>query len=53
MTARIHVDELPEFDAAPYLDSEAVIVAYLSDILEANDPPCWRLLWATLAAQGA
>jgi probable addiction module antidote protein len=37
MTARISVDELPEFDAAPYLDSEAAIAAYLTDILEAND----------------
>lgn len=37
MTARINVDELPEFDAAPYLDSEAAIAAYLTDILEAND----------------
>lgn len=35
--ARIQVDELPEFDAAPYLDSEEAIAAYLTDILEAND----------------
>jgi probable addiction module antidote protein len=38
MTTRIKVDDLPEFDAAPYLDSEATIAAYLTDILEANDP---------------
>lgn len=37
MTARIKVDELPAFDAAPYLDSEAAIAAYLTDILQAND----------------
>ena len=37
MTKRIKVDELPEFDASPYLDSEASIAAYLTDILEAND----------------
>jgi probable addiction module antidote protein len=37
MTKRIKVDDLPEFDAAPYLDSEAAIAAYLTDILETND----------------
>jgi probable addiction module antidote protein len=37
MSKRIKVDELPEFDAAPYLESEASIAAYLTDILEAND----------------
>ena len=34
---RIKVDELPDFDAAPYLDSEKAIAAYLTDILEAHD----------------
>ena len=34
---RINVADLPEFDAAPYLGSEAAIAAYLTDILEAND----------------
>lgn len=34
---RIKVDDLPEFDAAPYLESEEAIAAYLTDILEAND----------------
>ena len=37
MSARIKVDELPAFDAAPYLDSEEAIAAYLTDILQAND----------------
>ena len=37
MTKRIKVDELLEFDAAPFLDSEASIAAYLTDILDAND----------------
>jgi probable addiction module antidote protein len=32
------IKPLPEFDAAPYLDSGASIAAYLTDILEANDP---------------
>jgi probable addiction module antidote protein len=38
MTQRIKVADLPEFDAAPYLDSEESIAAYLTDILTANDP---------------
>jgi probable addiction module antidote protein len=33
----IKVDDLSEFDAAPYLDSEEATAAYLTDILEAND----------------
>lgn len=37
MTKRIKVANLPEFDAAPYLESEASIAAYLTDILEADD----------------
>jgi probable addiction module antidote protein len=37
MSKRIKVKKLPDFDAAPYLDSEASIAAYLTDILEAND----------------
>ena len=37
MTKRIKVDDLPAFDAAPHLDSEAAIAAYLTDILAAND----------------
>ena len=35
---RIKVADLPEFDTAPYLGSETAIAAYLTDILEANDP---------------
>lgn len=37
MSKRIKMNDLPEFDAAPYLDSETAIAAYLTDILEAND----------------
>jgi probable addiction module antidote protein len=37
MIKRIKVADLPEFDAAPYLENEAAIAAYLTDILEAND----------------
>lgn len=37
MAGRIKVDELPEFDATPYLADEATIAAYLTDILEANN----------------
>lgn len=39
MNKRIKVADLQEFDAAPYLDSETAIAAYLTDILMANDPP--------------
>ena len=35
---RIKVADLPEFDTASYLGREAAIAAYLTDILEANDP---------------
>ena len=38
MTKRIKATDLPEFDAAPYLDNEASVAAYLTDILDANDP---------------
>jgi probable addiction module antidote protein len=38
MTQRIKVIDLPEFDAAPYLDNESATAAYLTDVLEANDP---------------
>ena len=37
MDKRINVADLPDFDAAPYLDSEVAVAAYLTDILEAND----------------
>ena len=37
MSKRIKIADLPEFDAAPYLDSEVSIAAYLTDILQAND----------------
>ena len=35
---RIKVKDLPEFDAAQYLDNETAIAAYLTDIIEANNP---------------
>jgi probable addiction module antidote protein len=38
MSKRIKMTDLPDFDAASYLDSEAAIAAYLTDILTANDP---------------
>ena len=37
MSKHIKVADLPEFDAAHYLDSETAIAAYLTDILETND----------------
>ena len=38
MTKRIKLADLPEFDAAPYRDDAVTIAAYLTDILDANDP---------------
>lgn len=35
---RTKVSNLPEFDAARYLEDETAVAAYLTDILEANDP---------------
>lgn len=33
----IKVSDLPEFDAAQYLDSDETIAAYLNDIIEADN----------------
>ncbi len=38
MSKRIKAADLPDFDAARYLDSEEAIAAYLTDIIAANDP---------------
>jgi probable addiction module antidote protein len=38
MTKRTKTADLPDFDAAPYLDNAEVVAAYLTDILKANDP---------------
>lgn len=37
MRKAIHVDGLPEFDAARYLENEESIAVFLTGILEAND----------------
>jgi probable addiction module antidote protein len=37
MTKKIHIADLPDFDAAEYLDSEQAIAEYLTVILEDND----------------
>ena len=38
VTKKIKVSELPEFDAAEYLNSEEDVAAYLTTVLEENDP---------------
>lgn len=38
MTKKTKIADLPEFDAAEYLDDERAIAAYLTAILEENDP---------------
>jgi probable addiction module antidote protein len=34
---KVRVSDLPEFDSAQLLDSEASVVAYLNDIIQAGD----------------
>ena len=38
MTKRIKISDLPEFDAAEYLKSEEDIAAYLTTVIDENDP---------------
>ncbi len=38
MTKKIKISELPEFDAAEYLNGEQDVAAYLTAVLEENDP---------------
>lgn len=38
MTQKAKIADLPEFDAAEYLDDEQAIAAYLTAVLEENDP---------------
>jgi probable addiction module antidote protein len=38
MAKKIRVEDLPEFDAAEYLDSDEAVAQYLSAVLEAGDP---------------
>jgi probable addiction module antidote protein len=38
MAKKIKVADLPEFDAAEYLDDEQAVAAYLTAVLEENDP---------------
>ncbi|OYW39429.1 MAG: putative addiction module antidote protein [Hydrogenophilales bacterium 12-61-10] len=38
MAKKIKIADLPEFDAAEYLNDEQAIAAYLTAMLEENDP---------------
>ena len=38
MTKKIKISEIPEFDAVEYLTDEEEIAAYLTAVLEDNDP---------------
>ena len=49
MTKKIKISELPEFDAAKFLNSEEDIAAYLSVILEENDPDLLALALGDVA----
>ena len=37
MSKRIAINDLPDFDAAPYLDSQEAIAAFLTDVLATQD----------------
>lgn len=37
MSKRIAINDLPDFDAAPYLDSQEAIAAFLTDVLAKQD----------------
>jgi probable addiction module antidote protein len=38
MTQKIRIADLPEFDITEHLDSEEAIAAYLTMVIEENDP---------------
>lgn len=38
MKTKIKIRDLPEFDAAEYLDNEEAVAEYLSTVLEEGDP---------------
>lgn len=38
MAKKLNVTDLPEFDAAEYLDSEQAVVAYLTEMIGGGDP---------------
>lgn len=38
MKRRIKISELPEFDATHYLGDDEAVAAYLTEVLEADDP---------------
>jgi hypothetical protein len=47
---RVKVDDLPPFDAAPRLDSERAIAAYLTDYWKRMTRRYWPMPWATSLA---
>ncbi|CDG84860.1 putative uncharacterized protein [Janthinobacterium agaricidamnosum NBRC 102515 = DSM 9628] len=53
MSNRINVSKLPDFDAAPYLDRDVAIAAYLTDIIEANDALLLASALGDIARAGA
>ena len=50
MTKRIKISDLPEFDAAEYLNSEEDIAAYLTTVIEENDPALLAAALGDIAA---
>ncbi len=51
MTKRIKISDLPDFDAAEYLNSEEDIAAYLTTVIEENDPALLAAALGDIARQ--
>lgn len=52
MTKKIKISELPEFDAAEYLNSEEDVAAYLTAVLEENDSALLAAALGDIARSG-
>ena len=49
MSPKINIADLPEFDMAEHLDSDAAIAEYLTIVLEENDPAEFAHALGTIA----
>jgi len=50
MAKKIRVADLPEFDAAEYLDSGESNAEYLTAMIEGGMRRCWQRRWVILPA---
>lgn len=49
MTQKIHIADLPEFDAAEYLEDDQAIAEYLAVVMEEDDPAALAQALGTVA----